>query len=172
MLGRERRGADAGRARWRHRLAVRSLVRRAFVVGRSWCARGCGGKRVENAPRSGNLFLFFHGVRKVRAGKIRAREEEAECWVREKVKGREEGAEIETRSRKMRARHVVAGESGIPPVYDRNRGRGRHRSVRASRAPTRTARRRPHAKPYQRDVKSFRFASIRQSRLLNPQSRV
>lgn len=98
----------------------------------------------------------------MRAGKVSAGEEEehdVEC-VRRCVR-REEGAEKKrTRSRKMRTRHVVAGESGLslPPVRARRvRGRGRHRSVRASRAPDATPSKR-ETFPERREIVSIRAA--------------
>lgn len=153
--------ADAGRARWRYspsRLAASatatacSLVRRAFVVGRSWRARGCGGKRVVKLERrisSGAGSYFFTACEKCKREIYRREEKEqnVEC-----VRGRDDG-------KKEPKKRLGAGKCGRdtswqvsqvpPPLFCRGRDRscGRHRSLRASRAPAPDATAStPHAK--------------------------
>jgi len=85
-----------------------SLVRRAFVVGRSWCARGCEGKRVETRKRRAHLRAgsYFFTCEKCERKKILAGGGGAGCWVRERVK--REGT---TRRRSWKKR-LGAGKCG------------------------------------------------------------
>jgi len=69
----------------------------------------------------------------------------------------------------MRTRHVVAGESG-PPLYVRGCGRGRHRSVRASRAPTPQRATRRHGAASRQEILTEEERSFQSASNLNVQS--